>query len=85
MQQFYLALDYGKGRFAINGVYTPIEEIKKYGFRDPDHNPSSNKSIILVVIVSIVIVLAVVGIIGYVMVRVKNRRLEANLAKYEQL
>lgn len=36
MQQFYVMLDYGKYQFAINGVYTPISEIKDKGFRDPD-------------------------------------------------
>jgi hypothetical protein len=36
MQQFYVVLDYGKYQFAINGVYTPISEIKDKGFRDPD-------------------------------------------------
>jgi hypothetical protein len=36
MQQFYVALDYGNNRFAVNGVYTPTNEIKQYGFRDPE-------------------------------------------------
>ena len=87
MQQFYVALDYGNNRFAVNGVYTPIGEIKQFGFRDPDRviPPNESKSIALVVILSIVIVLVVVAIIGCVMVRIKNRRLQQNLAKYEQL
>jgi hypothetical protein len=77
MQQFYVALDYGNNRFAVNGIYTPIEEIKKFGFRDPDRIPPQNSSnIALVVVLSVVIVLVVVAVIGCVMVRLKNRRLQ---------
>jgi hypothetical protein len=87
MQQFYVMLDYGKYQFAINGVYTPISEIKDKGFRDPDRkNPgTSQNTVVFIVIAAILIVLAVVGVIGCIIVRVKNRRLQDNLAKYEQL
>ena len=88
MQQFYVVLDYGKYQFAINGVYTPISEIKDKGFRDPDrHNTdsTSQNKVVFIVIAAILIVLAVVGVIGCVIVRVKNKRLHENLAKYEQL
>ena len=86
MQQFYVVLDYGKYQFAINGVYTPISEIKDKGFRDPDRNTgTSQNKVVFIVIAAILIVLAVVGVIGCVIVRVKNKRLHDNLAKYEQL
>lgn len=87
MHQFYVVLDYGKYQFAINGVYTPISEIKDKGFRDPDrHNTgTSQNKVVFIVIAAILIVLAVVGVIGCVIVRVKNKRLHDNLAKYEQL
>ena len=87
MQQFYTVFDYTNYRFAVNGIYTPISEIQQYGFRDPDATAPTKTSgnIVFIVIAAIVIVLAVVAIIGCVIVRVKNRRLEANLAKYETL
>ena len=87
MQQFYTILDYANERFAVNGVYTPIEEIKDKGFRDPDRqkDAGSNGNVVFIVIAAIVIVMAVVAIIGCVIVRIKNQRLQANLAKYEQL
>jgi hypothetical protein len=86
MQQFYVVLDYGKYQFAINGVYTPISEIKDKGFRDPDRNTgTSQNKVVFIVIAAILIVLTVVGVIGCVIVRVKNKRLHDNLAKYEQL
>ena len=87
MQQFYTVFDYTNYRFAVNGIYTPISDIQQYGFRDPDAPVPTKTSgnIVFIVIAAIVIVLAVVAIIGCVIVRVKNRRLEANLAKYETL
>jgi len=36
MQNFYVIMDYDNSRFAINGVYTPVKEIKEKGYRDPD-------------------------------------------------
>ena len=87
MQQFYVVLDYGKYQFAINGIYTPISEIKDKGFRDPDRNTPSGHTgnVALIVIVAILIVLVVVGVVGCIIVKMKNKRLEENLAKYEQL
>ena len=86
MQQFYAIFDYTNYKFAINGAYTPTSEIKEFGFRDPEAVPTSQgNKVIFIVIAAIVIVLAVVAIIGCVIVRLKNRRLEENLAKYETL
>jgi len=86
MQQFYAIFDYTNYKFAINGAYTPTSEIKDFGFRDPEAVPTTQgNKVIFIVIAAIVIVLAVVAIIGCVIVRLKNRRLEENLAKYETL
>ena len=88
MQQFYVILDYQNYRFAMNGIYTPASEIKQYGFRDPDAQHEDKKpasGIVWFVIAAIVIVLAIVGIIGFVIIRLKNKNLQANLAKYESL
>lgn len=88
MQNFYVVLDYENYKFAINGVYTPTSEIKDFGFRDDgtkDGGDTNNKSIIWAVIGSIIGVLVVVAIVGFIIVRMKNHRLQANLAKYEQL
>jgi hypothetical protein len=88
MKNFYVILDYENYKFAMNGVYTPTGEIKDYGFRNDgttDNTQGSSKSIIWAVIGSIIGVLAVVAIVGFIIVRMKNNRLQANLAKYEQL
>jgi len=92
MQQFYLILDYGRHRFAVNGIYTDIRFIEQYGFRDFDPNPTpvdpETPPRALVwgyVFVGIVIALAVIAIVGFIIVRIKNNRLQNNLAKYEQL
>jgi hypothetical protein len=87
MQNFYVILDYNNYKFAINGIYTPTENIKDYGWKEDPTRPASGSSgsIIWAVIGSIIGVLAVVAIVGFIIVRMKNHRLQANLAKYEQL
>jgi Tfp pilus assembly protein PilW len=39
----------------------------------------------MAVVGSIIGVLVIVGIVGFIIVKMKNRRLQNNLAKYEQL
>ncbi len=91
MQNFYVIMDYDNSRFAINGVYTPVKEIKEKGYRDPDlfdqdgNRKDASSSIIMAVVGSIIGVLVIVGIVGFIIVKMKNRRLQSNLAKYEQL
>jgi hypothetical protein len=93
MQNFYVILDYENSQFAINGVYTKVSDIKAKGYRDPDlfddegikKPESAGGSIIWAVIGSIIGVLAIVAIVGFIVVRMKNRRLQSNLSKYEQL
>jgi len=91
MQNFYVILDYENSQFALNGVYTRVNEIKEKGYRDPDlfddegiKKPESS-SIIWAVIGSIIGVLAIVAIVGFIVVRMRNRKLQSNLSKYEQL
>jgi len=94
MQNFYVILDYGSpSRFAINGHYVTVKELEEKGYRDPENkdpknptNPESGGgSVVWAVIGSIIGVLIVVAIVGFIIVRMKNRRLQANLAKYETL
>lgn len=92
MQQFYLILDYGKYRFAVNGIYTDIKDIQQYGFRDYDPNAPVNPPtetprapVWGYIVGGIVIALAVIAIVFFIVIRVKNNRLQNNLAKYEQL
>jgi len=90
MQNFYVILDYEQSRFAINGFYVTVKEIKEKGYRDPTDdgmpkNDDNSSKIVWAIIIAIVAVLVVIAIAGFVIVRLKNRRLQNNLAKYEQL
>lgn len=91
MQNFYVIMDYENSRFAINGVYTPVKEIGTKGYRDPEiydedgQRKDVSQSIVMAVVGSIIGVLVIVGIVGFIIVKMKNRRLQSNLAKYEQL
>lgn len=91
MQNFYVIMDYENSRFAINGVYTPVKEIGTKGYRDPEvynedgQRKDASQSIVMAVVGSIIGVLVIVGIVGFIIVKMKNRRLQSNLAKYEQL
>jgi hypothetical protein len=89
MQNFYIILDYENYRFAMNGIFTATGDIKPFGFKDNNsttpNGPAGGSSIVWAVIGSIIGVLAVVAIVGFIIVRMKNSRLQANLAKYEQL
>jgi hypothetical protein len=94
MQNFYVILDYGSpSRFAINGHYVTVKELEEKGYREPENkdpknptNPDSGGgSVVWAVIGSIIGVLITVAIVGFIIVRMKNRRLQANLAKYETL
>ena len=91
MQNFYVILDYENSQFAINGVYTKVSEIGEKGYRNPDDfdeegvKKETSGSIAWAVIGAIIGVLAFVAIVGFIVVKMKNRRLQSNLAKYEQL
>lgn len=79
MQNLYVILDYENSQFAVNGNYilVPGKGEKK--------DRSTSGSMVWVIIGSVVGVLVLVAIIGFCIVRAKNRRLQSNLAKYETL
>lgn len=80
MQSQYVILDYENSRFAINGAYRLVEALDDKPERD-----SGSGNMTLVIIAVIVGILILVAVIGCIIVRAKNRRLQENLAKYEQL
>jgi hypothetical protein len=83
MQSMYVILDYENSRFAVNGNYVWVDPINEKPPR-PDTTEGNGISV-WVIVFSVVGVLIVVGIIGFFIVRQKNRRLQNNLAKYEAL
>ena len=90
MQSLYVMLDYDNSRFAVNGKWVPISQMDTQHYDDPnfdpnDPNPTSNKSIVWIIIGSVIGVLVAVAAIGFFIVRRKNRRLQQNLEKYETL
>ena len=90
MQSLYVMLDYDNSRFAVNGRWVPTSQMDTQRYDDPDFdpnnpNPTSNKSIVWIIIGSVIGVLVAVAGIGFFIVRRKNRRLQENLEKYETL
>jgi hypothetical protein len=91
MQNFYVIMDYEKSQFAINGVYTPVKEIKEKGYRDPDlydedgKKVEGTKSILWAILGSIFGVLVIIGIVALIIFKMRDSRLQSNLAKYETL
>lgn len=83
MQSMYVILDYENSKFAINGAYVTVNSTGDKPNR-PDEPASSGLSV-WVIIGIVVGVLALVAIIGFIIVRQKNRRLQSNLSKYETL
>ena len=70
MEGFYVILDYDNSQFALNGNYITVDAI----FKDPT-GPSSGSSMIWIIVGSVVGVLILVAIVGFIIVRQKNRRL----------
>ena len=92
MQNFYVILDYDNSRIALNGVYTPVKEIGTKGYRDPDLYDEdgkmigdNNKSVLWAIIGSILGVLFIIGIVALIIFKMRDNRLQSNLAKYETL
>lgn len=81
MQSMYVVLDYENSRFAVNGNYITVDKVHE---KEPKNIPSSG-NMIWVIIGAVIGVLVVVAITGFIIVKIKNRRLQANLAKYDQL
>ena len=80
MQNMYVVLDYESSRFAVNGNYRTVEPKSDKPVR-PDEVGSS----VWIIIGVVAGVLVFVAFIGCVIVRMKNKRLQSNLSKYEQL
>jgi Eukaryotic aspartyl protease len=82
MQNMYVILDYENSKFAVNGNYRIVEP----RFDKPERPEQDSSSISVWAIIGIVAgVLVLVGVIGFCIVRAKNKRLQSNLAKYETL
>lgn len=80
MQNMYVILDYENSRFAINGNYrvvTPTE--------DKPVRPEEQSSSVWIIIAIVLGVFVLVAAIGFVIVRMRNKRLQSNLSKYETL
>lgn len=82
MQSMYVMLDYENSAFALNGRYVPVSKIGEKRPRD-DGTDSGSGSTLWIIIGVVAAVLVLAGVIGFIIVRQKNRRLQANLAKYE--
>lgn len=81
MQNMYVVLDYSSSRFAVNGNFRMVEP-------KPDNKPVRPDSVgssVWIIIGIVAGVLVLVAGIGCCIVKMKNKRLQSNLAKYEQL
>lgn len=89
MQSLYVMLDYENSKFALNGEYTTVTALDDKPYRPTDPSdpttPTANKNLVWIIIGSVVGVLVIVAVVGFLIVRRKNRRLQDNLAKYETL
>lgn len=81
MQNMYVVLDYENSRFAVNGNYRVVEPINPKPPR-PEDGGSSSVWLIIGIVLGVFVLVA--GI-GFVMVRMRNKRLQSNLQKYETL
>jgi len=80
MESFYVILNYENNAFALNGNYVSVYQVGEKANRD-----AISSSPLWIIIGAVAGVLVLVAIIGCIVVRQKNRRLQANLAKYDQL
>ena len=79
MENFYVILDYENSQFALSGNFISVPDT-------PDKIPGTSSGNMLGTIIAIVVgVLVIIAIVGFIIVRQKNRRLQSNLSKYEQL
>ncbi len=87
MQSLYVLLDYENSKFAVNGDYTSVTALNDKPYRPDENTPATtpNKNLVWIIIGSVVGVLVIVAVVGFLIVRRKNRRLQDNLAKYETL
>lgn len=80
MQNMYVILDYENSRFAINGNYRVVIPTE-----DKPVRPEEQSSSVWIIIAIVLGVFVLVAAIGFVIVRMRNKRLQSNLSKYETL
>jgi len=80
MQNMYVILDYENSRFAINGNYRVVIPTE-----DKPVRPEEQSSSVWIIIAIVLGVFVLVAGIGFVIVRMRNKRLQSNLSKYETL
>ena len=80
MQNMYVILDYENSRFAINGNYRTVTPVD-----DKPVRPTESSSSVWIIIAIVLGVFVLVAAIGFVIVRMRNKRLQSNLSKYETL
>lgn len=78
MQNMYVILDYENSRFAVNGNFRVVEPTQPKPIRDE----SSSVWVIIAIVLGVFVLVAGVG---FAMVRMRNKRLQSNLSKYETL
>jgi hypothetical protein len=81
MQNMYVILDYENSRFAINGNYRTVEPKGD----KPNRDDSSSSSSVWVIIGIVLGAFILIAGIGFVVVRMRNKKLQSNLSKYETL
>lgn len=80
MQNMYVILDYENSRFAVNGNYRTVEPTLPKPVR-----PEETSFSVWIIIAIVLGVFVLVAAIGFVIVRMRNKRLQSNLSKYETL
>lgn len=87
MQSLYVMLDYDNSKFALNGNWVPKSQMDTTRYTVPS-DEIGGKTVVWIIVGSVLAVLIVVAVIGWFIVRRKNRNLEKNLdnlSKYETL
>lgn len=87
MQSLYVMLDYDNSRFALNGNWVPKSQMDTTRYQVPS-DEIGGKTVVWIIVGSVLAVLIAVAVIGWFIVRRKNRNLEKNLdnlSKYETL
>ena len=87
MQSLYVMLDYDNSRFALNGNWVPKSQMDTTRYTVPS-DEIGGKTVVWIIVGSVLAVLIAVAVIGWFIVRRKNRNLEKNLdnlSKYETL
>lgn len=80
MQNMYVILDYENSRFAINGNYRVVEPKGD----KPNREEPSGSSVWVIIGIVLGAFILIAGI-GFVVVRMRNKKLQSNLSKYETL